>query len=163
MEVKEEGFEGTVTLLLLEEVSESLVVNYEQHSICIVDKGYSWLQHFPKGKQYTLTTMLNEKGEIVQWYFDLCESIGSELGIPWWEDLYLDIIVLPSGEVFLLDEDELTQAYEEQIISKEQYEKTITEANKLINLIIEEKLPLLHLVKRHRKELETLLAGGENI
>lgn len=36
-----------------------------------------------------------------------------ENNIPWMDDLYLDIIILPSGEVIQQDADELEEAWEE--------------------------------------------------
>lgn len=47
-----------------------------------------------------MTTVFNEKGEVVQWYIDICNEIGITKGIPWYEDLILDLVVLPTGEVF---------------------------------------------------------------
>lgn len=89
---------------------------------------------------YTLTTMLNEKHEVVQWYFDICSGNKiNDLGIPYYDDLYLDVVLLPTGEILLLDEDELEKALEENDITKEQYELAYFEAKKLIHNIQENK------------------------
>ncbi|WP_246017682.1 DUF402 domain-containing protein [Mesobacillus subterraneus] len=93
----EPGFRGYVTLVKMEEVTEPLFVEYGDKRLCIADDGYIWLQHFPEAKRYSVTTMFNEEGEIVQWYIDICSEIGSENGRPWMEDLFLDLIVLPAG------------------------------------------------------------------
>ncbi|MGW8821643.1 DUF402 domain-containing protein [Paenibacillus lautus] len=51
--------------------------------------------------------MLNEKKEIIQWYFDISKNIGiSDQGVPFWDDLYLDVIVFPNGNLYIKDEDE---------------------------------------------------------
>ena len=73
--------------------------------MCIVDDGYMWLQHFPKGQNCTVTTMFDADGEVIQWYIDICNEIGTENNVPWWDDLFLDIIVLPTGEIIRQDED----------------------------------------------------------
>lgn len=46
--------------------------------------------------------MYDEKNEIVEWYFDIARKIGKENGIPYEEDLYLDVVVTPTGEIILL-------------------------------------------------------------
>jgi len=157
MEACEEDFEGTVTLLKMEKVTEPLIVRYKEQELCIVDHGYSWVQHFPVGKPYTLTTVFNEMGEIVQWYMDICQNIEKNGETPSWVDMFLDIVVLPSGEIFLLDEDELEAALDERVISKDQYDTAKQEAVKLMELIKEEKFSLLFIAHKHKKDLENLL------
>jgi len=101
MEINEENFVGTVTLLKIEEVTAPLIVQYEAKEICIANQGYSWLQHFPDGKPYALTSVFNKEGDLVQWYIDMCLNITINSEIPYWEDMFLDIVILPSGEIFL--------------------------------------------------------------
>ncbi|MFF2755134.1 DUF402 domain-containing protein [Psychrobacillus sp. NPDC058041] len=108
--VEKEEFIGTISLLKLTQVTEPLFVQYGEKRLCIVDDGYTWMQHFPTDKNYSLTTMFDENGEIVQWYIDICYQIGIEKDVPWWDDLFLDVVVLPSGEIIVLDEDELEDA-----------------------------------------------------
>lgn len=38
--------------------------------------------------------------------------------MPYFDDLYLDVVLLPSGDMYLLDEDELEEAYANGNISK---------------------------------------------
>lgn len=78
----EDGFKGHVPLLQVTKVNASLFVQYEDESVCIVDDGYSWLQHFPEGAQHSVTTMFNAAGEVVQWYIDICYQNGIENGRP---------------------------------------------------------------------------------
>ena len=50
-------------------------------------------------------------------------------GESWFYDLMLDIVVLPDGKRFLLDEDELAQALRDDVITREQYDKAYHTAN----------------------------------
>ena len=52
-----------------------------------------------------------KKNEIIEWYFDVINKSGLENNIPYIEDLYLDIVITYLGEIFVLDEDELHQAF----------------------------------------------------
>lgn len=47
----------------------------------------------------------------------------------------LDIVLLPSGEIFLLDEDELKEALDNKIITKAQYDNAYSEANRIMKVI----------------------------
>jgi predicted RNA-binding protein associated with RNAse of E/G family len=67
--------------------------------------------------------MLNEKKEIVQWYLDICYCHGvTENGVPWYKDLYLDIIIFPDHTWILVDEDELEGALQTGAITKREYD-----------------------------------------
>jgi predicted RNA-binding protein associated with RNAse of E/G family len=107
------GFRGKVTAIHLKKVSVPLVVTYSEREICLVNDSYTWFQHFPEGKNYTITTVINDHGEVVQWYIDICKEHGvNNDGIPWYLDLYLDVVILPNGETLVLDDHELMEAYQ---------------------------------------------------
>ena len=55
-------------------------------------------------------------------YIDICYEIGIENYIPWWDDLFLDIVALPTGEVIQQDEDELEEALESGSIYHKMYD-----------------------------------------
>ncbi|MFK7691913.1 DUF402 domain-containing protein [Paenibacillus sp. HJGM_3] len=116
------GFSGHIALLEMIRVKGPLHVTYDQSPICIVDNGYKWLQHFPEHASYVLTSVYNDKAELVQSYIDICKQHGiTDQGVPWYDDLYLDVVMLPTGEVFLLDKEELEEAYQQGIVSEEDY------------------------------------------
>lgn len=153
--VETKEFTGYITLLNLIEVTGPLWVQYGEKTICIVDNNYMWLQHFPVGKNYSVTTMFDSNGEIVQWYIDICYEVGMEDNVPWMDDLFLDIVVLPSGETFLLDEDELEDAFENGDIDQKMYDLAHYEANRITSLIKTEKFILLQFSKIHKELLES--------
>lgn len=117
------GFSGHMTLLEMIRVREPLVVNYNNRPTRIVDNGYKWVQHFPEHASYVLTSVYDEKDCIVQRYIDICKQQGiSDQGIPWYDDLFLDIVMFPSGELYLLDQEELEEARQQGIVNAEDYE-----------------------------------------
>lgn len=141
--IEEKDFKGHISIIYIDKVREPLVI--EGENICLANNGYIWMQHFPKDCNYALTTMFNEKHEVIQWYFDICNGNKiSSLGIPYYDDLYLDVVLLPKGEMLLLDEDELEQALNDKDITKEQYELAYFEAKNIINKIknVKEEIPL---------------------
>jgi len=158
-------FTGYVTLYLIHQLRDPLWKEYNGTRLCLADNGYSWLQHFPKNEHYVVTTMFDAKQHVVQWYIDICKSQGvTDQGVPWFDDLFLDIIVLPSGEVFLLDEDELLEAYEQGAISNDDYRMAKAEAAKVLETIRRNEFNFLQMSVRHRAELFTAVPrnGGSH-
>ncbi|WP_400242147.1 DUF402 domain-containing protein [Niallia sp. JL1B1071] len=136
---------------------ESVTKKYNQQAVCILDDGYMWLHQYPLHKNHSITTMFNADGDIVQWYIDICLENGIDNNAPWMDDLFLDIIVLPSKEVFLLDEDELEEALRERAISKEQYDLAWKEASDILEQLKQDQFRLLALAEQQKKELEKKL------
>ncbi|MBH0155431.1 DUF402 domain-containing protein [Fictibacillus sp. 5RED26] len=146
-------FKGKVTAIHLKQVSEPLVVNYKENKICIADSGYTWMQHFPEGENYTITTVLDDNGEVVQFYIDMCGDHGvDDRGIPWFDDLYLDIVILPDKELFLLDDDELMKAFQKGDINEEQMKLAHKTAQKIISMHKEGKFEQLETCIEHATE-----------
>ena len=126
-------FTGYLSMILIEQVREPLIVTTLGKQYRLADAGYIWLQHFPKGLNYALTSIFNPNFQLIQCYFDICKSYRvSASGMPYFEDLYLDIVLLPTGEIVLLDEDELIEALAKQVITQQEYDLAYSEAKKLI-------------------------------
>ncbi|MEG1254587.1 DUF402 domain-containing protein [Clostridium sp.] len=130
--IDNEELKGYISIIYMKEVREPLVIQTLGQDYCIADKNYSWLQYFPNDKNFVVTVMINEKGEVIQWYFDISEEYQlTDNGIPFYDDLFLDLVVLTTGEVIVLDENELDEALEEREISKEQHEVASSQCRSL--------------------------------
>jgi predicted RNA-binding protein associated with RNAse of E/G family len=141
-------------LIYIERVREALWVDVGGRSQCVVNNGYSWLTLFPQNQSYVVTAMFNEQDEIVQWYIDICRNIGlTDKGIPWYDDLYLDIIISSDYHISLIDEDDLALALKQNIIKKEDFDFAYVEANKLLKKLKQNDLILLE----HSKEIYRVL------
>jgi predicted RNA-binding protein associated with RNAse of E/G family len=148
-------FTGDVALFCLDAVREPLRVKLEERWLCIADAGHSWLQHFSADEpHHTVTTMFDAQGQIVQWYIDVCKEHGvSEQGIPWLDDLYLDIVIVPSSGPVLLDADELEGALRSGDITQADHDLAWQEAKRLVAQIERRELRLLDLCTAHREML----------
>lgn len=116
-----------------------------------------WLQLYPSGENYTVTTMFDHTGMVVQWYIDICHEQGIDVKGPWWDDLYLDIIVLPSGDYFLVDEEELEEALLTGQINHEKYELAKAVAKEVMNDLKENNMNILNMVIDYKNDLVELL------
>jgi uncharacterized protein len=148
-------FKGYITLLNTVKVKKPLWVNYDDDdkNICIVDDGYMWLQQFPLEKNHSVTTMFDANGGIVQWYIDICNKNSIENNVPYLDDLYLDIVLLPTGEVIVKDANELEEALLKGIIDKSLYDLAWDELNHIKNLISKDSFELIKLSKIHKEIL----------
>lgn len=129
--VDEAGFAGHVTLLCIDAVTEPFP---EQRSgLRLADAGFAWMTHFPDGAHHAVTTMFDAAGGVIQWYVDICRAhgLGAD-GVPWWDDLYLDIVVYPAGETLLLDDDELELALAHGYVTRAEYDLAWGEARRLL-------------------------------
>nr|WP_225941950.1 DUF402 domain-containing protein [Sporosarcina limicola] len=144
------SFKGYVSLLHMKEVREPLYMTFGERAVCIADCGYYWMQHFPEGQNYSVTTVFDPSGSIVQWYIDICKRIGycTENG-PWMDDLYLDLIVLPTGKIIEKDIDELEMALKNKEISTNDYELAWAEFERLKSLLAEGCLNLEDMTMPH--------------
>lgn len=123
----ENGFCGVVEML---EVSEPFCVG--EHKLTICDQGVTWVQCAWKDADIWATAMFDKNGNLFQIYFDICDEVNLDGERSWFTDLILDVVYNPDGTVNVLDENELTEAYESHLISKEQRMKAENTAIQLV-------------------------------
>lgn len=76
--------------------------------------------------------MLNEDNEILLWYIDMIADRGIDIdGIPYFDDLYLDLVVYPDGTIVEDDRDELEEALFSKDITQEQFELALETSQKV--------------------------------
>lgn len=152
-------FSGYVTLIILDKVAEPKWVTIQGLDYCLADNGYAWMQQFPVGTNYAVTTQFDALGQPQQWYIDICKQHGvDEQGIPWYDDLYLDIVVAPNGDREILDADELDEALQKNVITQADYDLAWTTAKKVWELIEKKEFGLMQLCYEHRQLLLNQLA-----
>lgn len=148
--VRDDSFEGYVALLFLDRVKAPLIVRCGDVELCIADQGYVWMMFFPVGERYSLTAMINPERRIVQWYFDIVKANElSEEGIPGFEDLYLDLAVLPDGTLEVLDEDELDAALRDGHIDEAEHRMATDELLRLKTSVETGQMELLNRTERY--------------
>ena len=67
------------------------------------------------GRPYNLYWWLDEQGATLGHYFNVVDSVSLSAQAFVWRDLIVDVLVLPSGQVHVLDEDELPDALDEDL------------------------------------------------
>ena len=136
--INSRGFVGKASLINLKQIkNEFIVTRPNGKRDLLMAKDYHLMTLFPKEESYCITVMYDAKWQLLQWYFDIakdkCQYDAN--AIPYSEDAYLDIVVLPDGTYYTLDENELEDAYQQKIITKEEYEKAYCVRNKMIQML----------------------------
>jgi len=104
-------FTGYICNIKISNVDKPLIVNNGISQVCIKDNDYEWFEVYPENANYAITIMYDNNKNLIEWYFDIAKNVGVENGIPYEDDLYLDMIILPNGKSLIVDEDELIEAF----------------------------------------------------
>ena len=118
--IENEIFKGYACHVKMKDVEKPLIVNDSDSFICILNTNYEWLEIYPEDEKYAITVMYDDKKNLIEWYFDIARETGIEKGIPYEDDLYLDIVITPDKKFILLDEEELQEAFNKSEVTKEE-------------------------------------------
>lgn len=150
-----EEVEGLVSILILKKVKEPLYVADEDKKVLIADDNYCWLQIALKDQYFWITAMFDMAGNLLQVYFDISNgTVFDEPENPYFEDLYLDIVLTGDGRLYVLDRDELEEALQKEIISEEKYHHAILECEKLYEYLTVHKERVMAFCKEWYEKLK---------
>lgn len=130
--VNSELLNGYIGLIDIKEVSEAQIWKFNGEDIVVCDKERKWLSILPQDDWYCITAMMDGEGDILLWYIDMIANQGIDAdGVPYFDDLYLDLVVYPDGTIVVDDMDELEDALSKKDITQEQYNLAIETSNRL--------------------------------
>lgn len=133
-QVSADFLKGYIGLVEIEEVSEKQIWKFNGEDIIVCDNGLKWLSILPQNDFYCITAMMNANNDILLWYIDMIAEQGIDTdGVPYFDDLYLDLVVYPDGTIIVDDMDELEEALSAKDITQEQFELAISTSDKLKN------------------------------
>jgi predicted RNA-binding protein associated with RNAse of E/G family len=126
----------TVVYLKALEITEPLIIPTCGENCKIMDLGYQWLFICKAEANHIVTAHCDPRGEAVHWYIDIIDAWNfDQSGFSYFDDLYLDLNVLPDGRAEILDQDELEQALSTGLISQTQYALARHEAEQVYQAI----------------------------
>ncbi len=149
IKVNEDYFKGYACYVSFNNIETPKVVYNGISNMCIIDNDYEWIMLYPEGFTYSITIIYDNNSSLVEWYFDCASSVGLENNIPYQDDLYLDMVILPTKEVIILDEDELLNAYKNNEITKDMVEHAYK--------------TLEHLKEKYANNIEELITFTDHI
>ena len=106
---------------------------YLKDDLCLIDNNYYIIEILYPNKHYTIRIFLNDRKEKILNYYDIIDKIkmDTRIMIPYYEDLYLDVIV-KDDNIYVLDEDELEKDLNEKYITVDQYKLAKNAVDSLI-------------------------------
>ena len=142
------------------QVTAPMAAEYPDHnSLCVLADGYSWLRCFPQSPHHIMTFMFDADGHVLQLWVDVCLDHGIDAaGLSWWDDLYLDIVVLPDGYLEMQNADELADALADRSITQVQFDLVHKEAQMLTTRLQSEYVSLMNYASVQRQHLLPLVA-----
>ena len=153
-QVHTDFFKGYIGLINIKQVSEVQTWRFNGEEIVVCDKGLKWLSILPQDDFYCITAMMNESNDILVWYVDMIAKQGIDVdGVPYFDDLYLDLVVYPDGEIKVDDMDELEEALRRKDITQEQFDLALNTADKLKKGLLND---IQSFISYTRKCLETI-------
>lgn len=109
-----------VGLISINKVTNPLTVKIVDEDVCVVAPGFHWLTIMPEKKYFSITVMYDEDWTVLQYYIDINYEHTLKLGDAKRKDLYLDVLVLPSGKKEVVDKKDLKHALKKGKVTKEQ-------------------------------------------
>ena len=133
--INDDDIKGYVSFSKIEEVYRPFMAG----ETCLYDTDYSEIGFLPDNENWMLWAMYDNNDDIIEWYFDVTKkNTLDEEGKPYCDDLYLDIALMPNGEILILDEDEIKDALNKRMITQDEYDMAYSVMDKLIrNKIID--------------------------
>lgn len=146
--VKDDSINSYITLKEIKKVSEPHIIPVNGKWIIKLDEGYTIVEYSPIDKYYNVRVHINDKNEILEYYFDIIlereiRNIDGE-DVPFYNDLYLDVILYTKNAtrsnpfILLDDRDELKDALKDGIIDEEMYNLAMDTGNKLMEELVNE-------------------------
>ena len=126
------AIKGYLGLLTIISVSDQQIWKCGKEDVVVCDNGYHWLAIMPDNEFYCITAMMDEHYKIKVCYIDMIDTQGyDEDNVPYFYDLYLDLVVYPNGTIIVDDMDELQEALKAGDITELQYNRAIATSQKL--------------------------------
>lgn len=105
----------------------------EDQRITYIDEGYTLLEITPLKEHYNIRYYFDQNNNYIDSYIDVILENGEEFKIPYYIDLYLDVLHNPKTDTYyFVDEEELLEAYQQKRISKKDYEFAYQIGNKIL-------------------------------
>ena len=149
---KYRDYEGKISLGIIKQL-KPIIANRNGKKILINSEDDVWLQIGLKNLPYWLTGLYNKERQLIEFYFDIIKDSNLELENPIYYDMYLDLVYTKNKELIVLDAEELDKAFEEKLITEEEYNKAKTDLEKLIRFINDNSDELFEICQNKVNEL----------
>ena len=140
---KNEEFGGYIAIKYIKDIKKQIKGFANGYDYVGLDKGYTILEYVPENEKYNARVFFDRDNRPLIYYFDINNGNGEENGVPWYDDLYLDVILeCPAANrlgyyLKLDDADELKQAFKEGTIDEVLFNQAHKTARKLMDELMQ--------------------------
>lgn len=119
---KEENF--YLCIKRINEIDQAFVIDKFGQKTVFMDNGYYIMEFTPLNQFYNGRVFLDKEANVIGYYFDMSLGNGVEDNIPYYDDLYLDVIYSSNQKnlIEIEDENELLEALNNGRITQNQYD-----------------------------------------
>jgi len=121
--------------LVTTEIWNEMDKPWTQSGITTANKGYKWITKWEVGKNYVITGNIDDKGNLLSYYCDICSSVERNGDNFSFTDWYLDVFLPVGGVPEILDEEELEEALVAGYLTNEQANTAKVTADKVVSLL----------------------------
>ncbi len=136
--VKLENLDAYLTLKEIKEVTSPYSMYINGELVKKIDKNYTLLEYTPLNENYNVRAHIDDQLNILEYYFDITDGNMIEEGIPYYDDLYLDVVFYQecatksSTYINLEDRNDLSNALKNGEIDQKKYDFAFEIADKLM-------------------------------
>ena len=154
-EININNHKGVIGLTIWDKIIEPKVIHYPFEDTLIVADNYKWVEIALGDTNYWFTAMYDDNDNFVQLYVDITLSNNFEdISNPYFYDLFTDVILTRERNVYIVDEDELSLALKEHLITETEYNLAKATTQKVYGYLIENKEEIINYCQEQVKELE---------
>ena len=145
---KEENY--YLSIKRINEIDQAFIIEKFGQKTVFMDNGYYIVEFTPLNQFYNGRVFLDKSANVIGYYFDMSLGNGVEDNIPYYDDLYLDVIYSQNqnGIIELEDENELLEALNSGKITQEQYDLANETCSNLIEEIKKDKNIFINMDKK---------------
>lgn len=131
-------FGGYIGLKYVKDMTQNITYYCNGKKYIGLDKGYTILEYIPFNRNYNCRVFFDTQNRPICFYFDINNGVGIENGIPWYNDLYLDVVyetpvITESAYYIRLDDEiEYKQAKKDGLIDDETFKMGYEVVTKLM-------------------------------
>ena len=88
---RDEQLNGFIALKYIKDITTPLTAFCNGKKYVGLDNGFSILEYVPLDRNYNCRVFFDRENAPICFYFDINNGSGVENGMPWYDDLYLDV------------------------------------------------------------------------
>lgn len=145
--INNEDMDYYLCIKKINKINPPFVLHEFDKDIVHIDNGYYIVEYTSKNKLYNARVYIDNNKNIIDYYFDISSENGLEDKIPYYDDLYLDILYYPNQNDLIEYDDmnELEEALKNKKITQEQFDNAISTAEQLVTEIKNKKNDFINL------------------